>query len=139
MSKRARASSPLVVSPSLAVCGVPVDDADVDTPPPARAPRIAVPDVDGADPVETEVSTTTRTTYRHRPPTSAAGTQTDDVQHVGPPSMTGRSHIEVTVTAHLLEALFGTEGATLEALWAALRRGDALARSDAAFELNLET
>ena len=51
------------------------------------------------------------------------------------PSMTGRSHIEVTVTAHLLEALFGTSGATLETLWDALRRGDAFERSDSAFEL----
>jgi hypothetical protein len=117
-----------------AVEGTPV----IPTEPPAK--RIKVPDVKGADPTETEVTTTTKTKYTHRPPTDSTGTQTDESRtHVPdeakPPSTTGRSHIEVTVTAHLLEALFGTASATLQALWATLRRGDAMERSDAAFEL----
>ena len=102
--------------------------------------KIEVAEVSGAYPVETEVAT--KTTYRHTPPTDEAGTQTEteepevsDETCNGPPSMRGRSHAEVTVTSHLLEALFGTAGATLEALWAALRRGDRFERSDAAFEL----
>ena len=102
--------------------------------------KIEVADVAGAYPVETEVAT--KTTYRHTPPTDEAGTQTDaDVTEQtsetcrGPPSMIGRSHAEVHVTTHLLEALFGTAGATLGTLWAALRRGDRFERSDSAFEL----
>ena len=84
--------------------------------------------------METVVKTTTETKYKHRPSTDDVETQTDETR-VGPPSMVGRSHAEVTETAHLLEALFGTAGATLAALWEALRRGDRFERSDAAFEL----
>ena len=136
MSKRSSPSlapapaAPAPAAPAPAV-GRPVDD---------KRQRVEVPEVEGADPVETEV--TTKTTYKHRPPTDEAETQTDaDVTEVadetcnGPPSMRGRSHAEVTVTSHLLEALFGTAGATLGTLWAALRRGDRFERSDAAFEL----
>ena len=104
--------------------------------------KIEVVEVAGADPVETTVKTETETKYRHRPPTDEAETQTETEEPEvsnetcnGPPSMRGRSHVEVTVTSHLLEALFGTAGATLEALWAALRRGDRFERSDSAFEL----
>jgi len=90
--------------------------------------------VDGADPIETEV--TTKTKYHHRPSTDTTATQTDEPQaDVSPPSMSRRSHIEVTVNAHLLEALFLPEGATLQALWGTLRLGDEMELTDACYDI----
>ena len=39
------------------------------------AQRIKVPDVEGADALETEVTTTTKTKYTHRPPTDSTGVE----------------------------------------------------------------
>ena len=102
------------------VAGVRVEDERA----PKRA-RIEVPEVPGAVPVETKV--TTETTYRHTLP---------DAEPQEPPSMKKRSGIELRCTARLLEVLFTADGATLHAFWAALRRGDAMERTDAVFELN---
>ena len=73
--------------------------------------------------VEETTETTMADADAAQPPPTTGVPVAEGARRVDPPCMTGRSHIEVTVTAHLIEVLFGTEGATLEALWAALRRG----------------
>lgn len=53
--------------------------------------------------------------------------------------ITGRSVVEMEMTAHILEALYRAlyrkQGASLQSFWNALRMGDELERTDAVFEL----
>jgi hypothetical protein len=99
--------------------------------------RIVVPDVEGAVPVETTVETTTRTTYKHESPPNQAPAQPQSAPEAKPPSMYGRSEVELRNTAHLIEALFPQLDDTqlLHAFWDALWLGDQLERTDAAIEL----
>lgn len=68
------------------------------------------------------------------PPVAASG---DGLQRVEPPSLTGRSDVEMRNTAHLLEVLWPdlNDRALLHAFWQALRTGDAHERSDSGIEL----
>ena len=87
--------------------------------------RIVVPDVEGAVPVETTVETTTRTTYKHESPPNQASAQPQSAPEATPPSMYGRSEVELRNTAHLIEALFPQLDDTqlLHAFWDALWLG----------------